>query len=1163
LRVSLRTKLSLIVVVMAATLVVSLLVNRELSSLRLQRIDDMQARIVPRISLAPKLEAEFEHLRLDMQNAVAAQDRTALAAALKRKEALFNLISEGRESISAQDAAFLRHAIGDYSSAAEGVSRRLIAGEAGEAIGGDIEAMQAKQAVVIETMKRATALGHNELGKAFGDLRAEAERSSDLRMWLGFVSLILVLGISIWTGRNVVRSVHEVSQGLSRFGTGSFTEPIEVTSQDELGDIGVAANKMASNLSQLNTERERVAWLKESLAGLSEELLGDLSPSQVTSRALRFLSSRIGAMVATFHVSDDTGVFQLASHYGLDDRSLPQGEPGHSFRLNQGLSGRVAAHEEILIVSDPPEDYLTVRSSLGENPPKAIVLVPLAHLGVPLALLEFALLSPCTDRVRELLDSMRAGLVVALVAAQVAQAQRELLVRTQALAERLAAQEEELRVNNQELESQQEVLRNANEELEAQRATLSERNSELERARQELQEKAGELSRMSAYKSQFLANMSHELRTPLNSMLILSHLLAENEGARLSDKQVEHARTIHSAGKDLLGLINAVLDLAKIEAGHQEVFVDAVEIASISAYVQRVFEPLASEKGLRLAVYVDADAPTTIQTDRQRLERILTNLIGNAIKFTDQGSVTLEIRRPGVSTHFARNTLSLENTVAFAVVDTGVGIAESAHEKVFAPFEQVDSGANRRHAGTGLGLAISRESAQLLGGELQLSSTPGKGSTFTCYLPEVIESGSKRDSSRPPPVTQAAPPVRGPASALHMLVIEDDAVVAEQLVEIIQARQLTVRVARTGQEGLDIARTERPRGIVLDVKLPDIEGWTVMERLRRDPVTASIPVHFISAVEAPQRGLALGAIGYLTKPVSRDELVGVVRVLVPSSSQERPRVLVVEDSSEEGASLIALLGKEDVDLLHVRSAHEALTALGSQTFGCMILDLGLPDMDGLGLLEALRARTHVQWPRVVVHTGRALTKQETRALEAYAEAIVLKDGSSAQRLVEEVRLFLRHVREQGQNAGPSEDAVMLAELSFKGHKILIAEDDMRTVYAVSALLRAKGAQVVVAETGREALDALASNPDISLVLMDVMMPEMDGYEAMRRLRADPQFATLPVIALTAKAMKGERERCLAAGASDYLAKPVDSGRLLGTLGKWLQRGGASDARSTA
>jgi CheY-like chemotaxis protein len=399
---------------------------------------------------------------------------------------------------------------------------------------------------------------------------------------------------------------------------------------------------------------------------------------------------------------------------------------------------------------------------------------------------------------------------------------------------------------------------------------------------------------------------------------------------------------------------------------------------------------------------------------------------------------------------------------------------------------------------------------------------------------------------------------------LHILVIEDDTVLAEQLVEIIQGRQLNVRVARTGQEGLHIARTDRPRGIVLDVKLPDVDGWTVMERLRRDPVTAKIPVHFISAVEAPQRGFALGAIGYLTKPVSRDELVGVVRVLVPSSSQERPRVLVVEDSTAEGASLIALLGKEEVDLLHVRNAHEALAALESQNFGCMILDLGLPDMDGLGLLEALRTKAHIQWPRIVVHTGRALTKQETRALEAYAEAIVLKDGSSAQRLVEEVRLFLRHVREKGHNGHPVETASTTSvELSLDGRKILIAEDDMRTVYAVSALLRAKGAQVVVAETGREALDALATNTDVSLVLMDVMMPEMDGYEAMRRLRANPQFAELPVVALTAKAMKGERERCLDAGASDYVTKPVDSERLLATLGKWLPREGMSDARRSS
>jgi CheY-like chemotaxis protein/signal transduction histidine kinase len=1145
---------------MTATLVVSLVVNRGISVQRLRAIDDMQARLVPRMSLGPKIDTEFEHLRLDMQHAVAAQDRVALSAALKRKETLFNLISSAGQSISSQDAALLRHAIADYVGAAEGVSRRMIGGESGEELGGDIEAMQAKQALVSDTIKRATALGRDEMTTAFTELRQETERSSRVRTLMGVVSLVLVMGISLWTGRNVLRSVKELASGLSRFGTGSFAEPISVVSQDELGDIAVEANKMALNLRKLNTERDQDDWLRDSLAGLSDELRGDLTPGELTQRALRYLAERVGALVGTFHVRDDAGVFQLLSDHGLarQPEGVGSGGPRPGFQLNQGIPGRTVAGDEIVVISDPPVDYLTVRSSLGEASPRSIVLVPLRHGGKPVALIELALLQPCSDQVRELLDSTRPGLAVALQASQSSAALRELLTRTQAFAERLAAQEEELRVNNQELESQQEVLRATNEELEAQRQSLSEKNSELEQARKGLVDKANQLTQMSSYKSQFLSNMSHELRTPLNSMLILSHLLAENEGGRLSEKQVEHARTIHSAGKDLLQLINEVLDLAKIEAGRQEVFVEPVDLAQMAAHLRRVFEPLASEKGLKLAVGLAAEAPDFITTDRHRLDRILTNLVGNAIKFTDQGSVTIRIGRPRAGTQFERPELDGEQTVAFMVEDTGIGIDTAHHAKVFAPFEQIDSGANRRHAGTGLGLAISRESAKLLGGELQLSSTPGVGSTFTCYLPEKTQATG--DVVEVSPVATKPAVVDVSASQIHVLIIEDDPVLAEQLTDAIEARNLTAHVASTGKEGLALARQLRPRGIVLDVKLPDTDGWQVMEKLRADPVTSGIPVHFISAVDSPQRGFALGAIGYLTKPVSRDELVGVVRVLVPSVG-EKPRVLVVEDNANEGASLVALLGNQDVELLHVQSAREALGALEQQTFGCMILDLGLPDMDGLGLLEELRTRSHIKWPRVVVHTGRALTKKETHALEAYAEAIILKGGSSAERLLEEVRLFVRHVKDKFIPEQPMLNASHVSsDVSFEGVKLLLAEDDMRTVYAVSALLRGKGAQVLVAETGREALELLDQNPDVATVLMDVMMPEMDGYEAMRAIRADRRFGELPVIALTAKAMKGERERCLEAGATDYLTKPVDSDRLLTTVAMWLQQGAVPDAQ---
>ncbi|HEY0469831.1 MAG TPA: response regulator, partial [Polyangiaceae bacterium] len=764
-----------------------------------------------------------------------------------------------------------------------------------------------------------------------------------------------------------------------------------------------------------------------------------------------------------------------------------------------------------------------------------------------------------TGAIRELLTSVQEMLVVGLQAARSRAALRDALERSQRQAERLAAQEEELRANNQELQSQHEELRVANSELEAQRAILSQQNSELEEARHRLQLKAEELSKMSTYKSQFLANMSHELRTPLNSMLLLSHLLGQNEAGNLSAKQVEYSKTIHSAGGDLLNLINQVLDLAKIEAGRQDVKLEPVELNRFLEHARRVFEPLASEKSLGLEISIEPGCPSSIVTDPLRVERILTNLLGNAIKFTDRGQVALHIGRPSPSAQFSRPELTADTCLALTVSDTGIGIAPEAQERVFAPFEQLESHANRRYSGTGLGLAISRESIALLGGELQLVSKPGSGSAFTCYLPL---SGAKVTDTLPPRAKSknAVPDDRDhlEQDAPHLLVIEDDPVLAEQLVGIIRARRLKALVANTGEDGVQLATVYRPQGIVLDVTLPDVDGWSVMERLRANPRTREIPVHFVSGVASPDRGLALGAIGYLMKPASHTELALAVRALAPGSHGAARRVLVVEDNVPEGDSLCERLRQEQFEAVRVGSAQAALDALEQTTFGCMILDLGLPDMDGLAVLETLRARDQANSPRVVVHTGRALDKRETKQLEAYAEAVVLKEGDSADRLLEEIRLFVSHVKDslspRVRSQIPPPPAIV--DLSLPDVTLLLAEDDMRTVYALSALLTSKGATVLVADTGREALELLAQNPRIDAVLMDIMMPEMDGYEATRRLRQDPRFRKLPVIALTAKAMKGERERCLEAGASDYLTKPIDSDQLLRTVQAWLPGGGA-------
>ncbi len=1128
-------------------------------------LTDVESRMVPRSKLGPELEGEFDRLTHGLQDAVAAQDAAALAATLATKSRLFEIISSAGGALDARQAAALRWAVQDYYDNARGVSQRLIAGETGESLVADIAEMQERQRKALAVIRKTAGFDQNELAAGFAAVRTSNETAREFRVAIALGGLLTVVVLSLWVSRGMLRGLGRLSEGFARFATGDFSQEIPIASDDEVGQAAREANQMAARLRQLAEQRERSDWLKAGQAGLSDELRGEIEPAIVAERALTFLAGRIEARAGAVYLCADDGALRLTGKYATTAQDGgAASEPVPSFRRGEGLVGQAALREELFVVDDAPPGYLEIRSGLGKASPLTLVFLPLTRAGTPVAVLEFALFVRCSDEVRELLTTVRETLVIALEAAKFGAASRDLLKRTQEQAERLTAQEEELRLNNEELQDQQEELRGINEELESQRHTLSEQNAELEEARRRVQQKVEELGRVSSYKSQFLANMSHELRTPLNSMLLLSHLLSENETGNLTPKQVEHGKTIHSAGQDLLALINQVLDLSKIEAGKQDLDIEPVEIRQFAEHARRVFGPLADEKGLGLVVEIAPGLPEKMVTDKRRLERILTNLLGNAIKFTERGEVALRIGRPRSAVSFGRSDLSMDQTIAFAVSDTGIGIAPEAQERVFAPFEQLEGRADRRYSGTGLGLAIARESAGLLGGELQLESEPGHGSTFVCYVPEGSGAGGEKTNGAIALSRQRKEVVddRGALtpSEAHLLLIEDDTVLAEQLVDIIRARRLKVLVATSGEEGLALAKRHRPYGIILDVKLPDIDGWTVMNRLREDVATRSIPVHFVSGVDAPERGLALGAVGYLTKPATRAELIGAVRTLSPGSAAAPGRVLVVEDNLVEGEAIVALLRKDGFEADHVRSARQALDATEAHDYRCIVLDLGLPDMDGLELLESLRGRAKAKKPRVVVHTGRALTKRETRQLEAYAESVILKDGSSGERLLEDIRLFVRRVKESlpaERGSRPSEQPAI--EGSLQGIKLLLAEDDMRTLYALSALLRGKGADILVAETGREALDLLALHPDVHGVLMDVMMPEMDGYEAMRRLRHDARFAKLPVIALTARAMKGERERCVEAGASDYLAKPVDSQRLLATLQTWLRPNGSHGA----
>jgi signal transduction histidine kinase/CheY-like chemotaxis protein len=885
--------------------------------------------------------------------------------------------------------------------------------------------------------------------------------------------------------------------------------------------------------------------------GLVQEIRGELDPSDLAARAIGFLARYLEAPAAALY-----GWSELDEVLGLLAQHARAGEvrgaEAPTFKRGEGLVGQAAQGQDLVVIADPPPDYLRIRSGLGEAGPRALVLLPLTNGGQLTGVLELAVFKPWSAASGELLLQVRETLSVALGMAQARSAMRSLLGETQRQAARLAAQEEELRATNEELQAQQEELQQANEELshqthelEAQRRTLEASNHELDLAQRTLQQKANELVTVSAYKSQFLANMSHELRTPLNSMLLLSNLLAENESGNLSEKQVQYSRTIHGAGTDLLGLINQVLDLAKIESGKQELSLAPMPLRGLLDHAHHVFEPLAREKQLEFRATLDPSLPEQIVTDGKRVVQVLNNLLGNAIKFTTRGSVALHLGRPAPDARLTHPGLLPGQTLALQVVDTGVGIAPEHQQRVFAPFEQVEAASDRRFGGTGLGLSIARELAGLLGGELQLHSAPGQGSRFVCFLPLV-----------PPPAAAAGaaavetPAVQAPSSVAlapstgHLLLIEDDPVFAETFAEVIRSQGVECQLARDGQTGLEMARKHRPAGIILDVKLPGLDGWRVMDLLDTDPATADIPVYFVSALDGRERGMAMGAVGYLNKPATRDDLLRVVGSLVPGPASRPCRILVV-DADAGAADLAQALELEGFQVRRVDRAGAARAALQAERFDCVVIDPALPDVDGLEFLRSLDPQ-----PTVLVHTARALTRDEVQRLQAY-EAVVLKEGASGERLLEELRLFVRRLNQAPGRRRPAAAAAELGSVRLDGRKLLVVDDDMRTVFALSALLRAKGAEVLVADTGLAALELLDANTDVEAVLMDIMMPEMDGYEAMRRIRADGRFAELPILSLTAKAMKGDEQRSLEAGATAYLPKPIDADRLLQVLGGWF------------
>jgi CheY-like chemotaxis protein/CHASE3 domain sensor protein len=922
----------------------------------------------------------------------------------------------------------------------------------------------------------------------------------------------------------------------------------------------------AAAMSSRDFLRQRVqGWMRAGESELANTMQGVELTEQLGEKVAAYLGARLDAQIGAVYFAPSGGALRRVGAYGL-----PAGSPTSDDGTSPGGLTRQAYRENRTIEThDVPDDFFSVSSGLGRGRARHLLVAPLTADGLANGAVELGFLHPVLPYDLELLGRLGESIGLALRGTKDRADLRDALEETQRQAEELQTQQEELRVQNEELEQSSRALQESQARLETQQVELEQINSNLEEQTQALGQQRDnlaraqtDLQRASAYKSEFLANMSHELRTPLNSTLILAKLLAENRERNLNAEQIKFAETIYSAGNDLLTLINDILDLSKIEAGKLDVRPEEVTLARLCDELGDVFRPVARDKGIELTAAVDAGLPATILTDSTRLLQVLKNLLSNALKFTERGGVELRIRRAGSANG------SGGRRIAFVVKDTGIGIPREQHDAVFEAFRQADGTTNRKYGGTGLGLSISRDLARLLGGELALDSAPGQGSTFTLVLPErFVASGSPSAAGaperRPPaPAPSPMPATRpaavtaepAPASDRVILIIEDDPKFAGVLQGLARELDFESLLATTGEEGLAMAERHRPSAIVLDVGLPDRSGLSVLDTLKHHSTTRHIPVHMVSGSDYTQTAMEMGAVGYAIKPVKRDELEGALRRLETKFSKGLRRILVVEDDQIARESTCLLLAAPGVETVAVGTAGEALAALGSTTFDCMVLDLSLPDRSGLDLLEEMAKTERYAFPPVIVYTGRSLSRAEEQKLRTLSHSIIIKGARSPERLLDEVTLFLHQVESEL----PVERQRMLKdarhrEAALEGKRVLVVEDDIRNIFALSKVLEPRGAKVEIARNGKEALEHLEQKPGVDLVLMDVMMPEMDGLEATRRIRQSPAHATLPIIALTAKAMTDDREQCLAAGVNDYIAKPLDVDKLLSLVRVWMPK----------
>ncbi len=1045
---------------------------------------------------------------------------------------------------------------------------------------------------------------------------AETERASALVRLGGMTLGLLLLGLLVMRliTRSITVPLATLKERMAALAAGNLA--LDVPFRE--GNTELTAMAQAVQIfKEAAVKQEGQRWVKANVAHLSLLLQSSSSPEAFAQTAITALVPHLGGGAGMFYMWRDASAhLELLGSYGLKKRRSLHTR----FEIGEGLVGQCAKEKKPIILTDVPDEYARITSGVGEASPRAIFVVPVVSKEKVLAVIEIGSFQAFSEQQQALIDEICPIFALNMEILERNFRTQTLLQQTQEQTEELRASEEELRAQGEQLQSanddlrlkgerlqeQAEELRASEEELRAQREQLQESNAALadksrglqeqanmlEQARSDADKRALERDTASRYKSEFLANMSHELRTPLNSLLILARCLLDNDEGNLSEDQVDSARIIHDSGSSLLRLINDILDLSKVEAGKMEISAADIGFDEFRSSLLRRFRLLAESNGLALTVSIADDLPPVMRGDPGKLEQIINNLLGNAIKFTEVGGVSVQVKR-------ATASVGGQEAFAIEVTDTGIGIPFDKMDSIFQAFEQVDGSTSRRYGGTGLGLTISRRLAQFLGGDIHVTSVPERGSVFSLILPLVTQGVAARADGGPdakvgrlpasiaatvsadstvPTVPTAATPSSAPTPRIPavfsglagpqqieddrdnitpqdetVLVIEDDASFAKIVRDISRKRGFKCLVAGDGVIGLDLARRYRPTGIVLDIGLPSMDGWDVMERLKQHPETRHIPVHFMSATDSSQRGLEMGAVGYLTKPVSKQQIETAFQRIRHFATNTTRRLLLVDDDAGTRKAVHALLDNAGVDIIEESNGEAALARLrAGEHFDCMVLDLGLPGIGGVALLEQC-TREHLIVPPVVVYSGRDLSDADTLALREYTDSIVIKGARSPERLLDEVTLFLHSV----QSRLPVQQQQVLrglhaAEGGIAGRSVLVVDDDMRNAFALSKALRAKGLKVLMAQDGMKALAQLADTPEIDLVLMDIMMPGMDGYETMQEIRKQARFTTLPIIALTAKAMVGDREKCLAAGANDYLSKPVDIDALMVMMREQLQ-----------